>query len=70
MECDAQNMKLKFNIRTLEENEKALNARMAKMAEELVTAKTDLGEVINTVFELGSGDVIDAIETKVLNKGS
>lgn len=40
------------------------------MAQELLTAKTEVGEIINIVFEHGSMDLIDIIETKVLNKGS
>lgn len=54
----------------MEENEKALNEKLGKLSKELVEAKTDLGEVVNTVFELGSADVIDAIESRVLNKGA
>lgn len=50
----------------ISENENAsLKEQISKLSDDLVVAKTNLGTVMNAVFEFGGADLFDQIEERV-----
>lgn len=63
--ADDEKEKLAVEMLQVENENVDLRARLNKVSDELLNAKTNLGAVMNSIFEFGGSDLFDKIEEKM-----
>lgn len=61
-EASMEKEALSKSLKAAQEKVKSLTAELGKMSTDLTTVKSNLGSVLNTIFEYGGAELLDRCE--------